>query len=192
MHNVPSVPDPTTLLLESILTGDPSGGIERMESRGQQELLHSTVLPSEMAGGTEPFEALGFTFGAVVDGDPLFREATLPAGWRREGTEHAMHTVIVDERGVERVSIFYKAAFYDRKAHMALASPGDQACTKAVYGDGPVALNARLNADELREALSSADRYLRDAVRSPGIYGARAGRAREFRALVEAALAVSR
>ena len=48
--------------------------------------------------------------------DPLFREATLPEGYTRAKTPHDMWTDILDPDGVKVAAVFYKAAFYDRKA----------------------------------------------------------------------------
>lgn len=96
------------------------GGIEAQEKRGQQALVASTNMPKELHPGREAFEALGFTFGQDVD--DIFVSATLPAGWTRAATGHSMHSDILDERGRKRVGVFYKAAFYDRRAHAHLIS----------------------------------------------------------------------
>lgn len=90
------------------------GGIEAQEKRGQAALVASTNMPKEMHPGREAFERLGFAFGDVVD--DLFVQATLPPGWTRAATDHSMHSDILDEKGRKRVGVFYKAAFYDRKA----------------------------------------------------------------------------
>lgn len=104
-------------------------GIEGSERAGQAELLHSDQLPipnvsglSRLGDEMEQFQRLGFTFGAPVEGDDLFVHATLPEGWKREGSDHAMWSYIVDEQGRRRVAIFYKAAFYDRRADMRIES----------------------------------------------------------------------
>ena len=89
------------------------GGIEAQEKAGQLALVASTDMPKELDRAA--FEALGFTFGEPVD--ELFVTATLPPGWKRQATDHSMWSKIVDEQGRERVAIFYKAAFYDRRAH---------------------------------------------------------------------------
>jgi hypothetical protein len=94
--------------------------ISEMESAGQRELVHSDRLPAEAGPSDADFEAVGFTFGAVDPGDDLFRPATLPEGWKREGSDHAMWSYILDQHGRRRVEVFYKAAFYDRKAFMRL------------------------------------------------------------------------
>lgn len=95
-----------------------------MEKQGQQQFVHSDRLPTEVLHGTdEDFVAMGFTFGPADPSDPLFRPAILPGGWTREGSEHAMWSYILDTNGRRRASIFYKAAFYDRKAHISPTTP---------------------------------------------------------------------
>lgn len=97
-----------------------------MEAAGQRQLVNSDRLPVRILGATlADFEALGFTFGEPEPDDPLFRAATLPAGWTRRGSDHAMWSYIDDETGTPRVAIFYKAAFYDRRAFMRLEHTAD-------------------------------------------------------------------
>jgi hypothetical protein len=80
-------------------------------------LVNSTDLPVKMNSGTDAdLIALGFTLGEPHASDPMFRPATLPAGWSKKGTDHSMWSQVVDEHGRKRLSIFYKAAFYDRDA----------------------------------------------------------------------------
>lgn len=129
------------------------GYIEAQEARGQRELVESTDLPTDAHGRDADFEALGFTFGAPHSGDPLFRPATLPEGWRREGSGHAMWSYIVDNKGRQRVSIFYKAAFYDRKAFMSLVSPMSR-LADLIYGDDEP---TSLPIDELLTAADARD-----------------------------------
>lgn len=100
-----------------------NGVVEAMESAGQQQILESTDLPTQVSGGDgsdAEFLRLGFTFGEPHKHDPLFRPATLPQGWKKVALDHAMGSAIVDELGRERVSVFYKAAYYDRRADMHL------------------------------------------------------------------------
>ena len=87
-------------------------GIIASEKRGQQELLATTNMPQSLDRAA--FEAVGFVFGEPVD--DLFQEATLPPGWTREGSDHNMWSYINDATGKRRVAVFYKAAFYDRRA----------------------------------------------------------------------------
>lgn len=98
--------------------------VEEMEADGQRQLVESTVLPSNLKGSEQKqYEELGFIFGDVVADDPIFREATLPEGWKKVAANHTMWSYILDERGFKRVSIFYKAAFYERIADMSLIHP---------------------------------------------------------------------
>ena len=151
--------DPEWLgFLAEAMMGGSSAPIERQERDGQRQLVNSDRLPAKM-GDQAAYEALGFTFGPVDEHDPLFRPATLPAGWERKATDHSMGSVIVDTLGRERVSIFYKAAFYDRSAHMTLISLGWYV-TKHVEYDGPLILD-----DEwaTREAVAAEMAEARDA-----------------------------
>jgi hypothetical protein len=126
------------LLAESMVTGSPETFIAGQERAGQHELVHSDSLPSDCRD-KEAFEALGFTFGDPDPSDPLFMPATLPPGWEKRATDHSMGSVITDPLGRERVSIFYKAAFYDRKAHMYLIGL-HWYVAKAVEYDGPAVI----------------------------------------------------
>lgn len=96
------------------------GGIEAQESAGQAMLVAAEQLPKECTGATrEQLVALGFWFGADVD--EIFVTARLPPGWQKVAGENAYWSRIYDEKGRERASIFYKAAFYDRRAHMSMS-----------------------------------------------------------------------
>ena len=147
--------------------GGPGFGpyIEAQEKQGQRELVESTDLPSRLNGGSDDdFIALGFAFGEPHARDPLFRPATLPEGWRREGSGHAMWSYILDEKGRQRVSIFYKAAFYDRDAFMSLVGPY-AVFTELIYGDAEptsIPIDERLTVEMAREYL---DRERAEAVR---------------------------
>lgn len=104
--------------LENFIVASTPGGIEAQERRGQADLVASTTMPLELRPSREAFESLGFTFGGAID--EVFQQATLPAGWTRTATSHPMHSNILDDQGRQRVSVFYKAAFYDRRAHARL------------------------------------------------------------------------
>lgn len=101
------------------------GMIEHSERRGQRELVESTLLPTDFSYSNKArdraiLESWGFKLGDVVEGDPMFMHVELPDGWTREGTDHAMHSSILDEKGRKRIAIFYKAASYDRSASASL------------------------------------------------------------------------
>ena len=115
--------DPLLILANSMGSGGFAGSIERMEAQGQRQIVNSTVLPTRINHGSEDeLTALGFKLGDKVDGDPLFRHADLPPGWKRQGSDHSMWSHIVDDLGRKRINIFYKAAFYDRDAFIGVNS----------------------------------------------------------------------
>ncbi|HXJ92662.1 MAG TPA: hypothetical protein VMT20_07240 [Terriglobia bacterium] len=101
---------PITQLAGMMALGS-EGFITGQEAQGQRELVGSETIPID---GSEALTDLGFVLGEPVD--DLFRKCTLPEGWYREATGHSMHSIIRDERGYGRVGMFYKAAFYDRRA----------------------------------------------------------------------------
>lgn len=124
--------DPIIHLAEAMIHGPNGGAIEAQEARGQHELVNSDVLPTE--GSDDPAWAkMGVIFGAPVEGDPIFREVTLPAGWKKESTGHAMHSRLLDDKGRERAGIFYKAAFYDRRADI---HPMRRFGIRKIYAEG--------------------------------------------------------
>jgi hypothetical protein len=115
--------------------GDSSRYITDMEAAGQRQLAHSDQLPTEITGGTQAdFETLGFVFGDTSTYDPLFRPVTLPDGWRIAPSDHSMWSHVVDRNGRRRVAIFYKAAFYDRRAFMRLEKPEND-LHRLLYGE---------------------------------------------------------
>jgi len=68
----------------------------------------------------EQFEQMGIVFGDKVD--DLFVEVQLPKGWAKVPTDHSMWSELIDDLGRVRARIFYKAAFYDRSAHISLVA----------------------------------------------------------------------
>lgn len=118
--------------LDNALVASTPGGIERQEAAGQKALVASTNMPKELHPSKEAFEAIGFVFSDEVD--DIFVKATLPAGWTREATDHSMHSDILDEKGRRRVGVFYKAAFYDRRADAHLIP---RFATTRVYPERP-------------------------------------------------------
>jgi len=162
------------LHLAGIMAEGQSGYIEGMESAGQAQLVNSDVLPAEASADYDSdtgdqwpkLEALGIVRGEPVSGDPLFIHATLPEGWKKEGSDHAMGSYLVDTRGVRRVSIFYKAAFYDRSAHISIIRPGSAFATEGIYGDSPAKLPQQwgvLTDEEKADFVASLEQYIEDA-----------------------------
>jgi hypothetical protein len=132
--------------LENAMVASTPGGIERQEKAGQGELVNSTNMPLELRPSREAFETVGFTFGEALD--DVFMKATLPTGWKREASEHAMHSYILDEQGRKRVEVFYKAAFYDRRADAGLIG---RYSVQSCYPDNPS--GEGLAEDEIRHVV---------------------------------------
>lgn len=167
-----------------------SAYIQGQEAAGQRELVTSTRFPAEAP--IADLEALGFTFGPVDEHDPLFRTATLPEGWRREGSGHAMWSYILDDKGRRRVSIFYKAAFYDRRAFAHLVEPTAR-LSDAIYSDdepGPIGpdelLTLEVAREYLGEELASAREDLATWAKGEPRYEARARRIEQLLASLPA------
>ena len=101
-------------LANAIIASTP-GGIEAQEAQGQQDFVANETLPIKFNYCTrEQIEAMGIVYGDPVD--DLFVEVTLPDGWHKQPTGHSMWSYLLDDQGRKRASIFYKAAFYDRRA----------------------------------------------------------------------------
>lgn len=92
------------------------GGIEAQEAQGQKDLIEGDMLPKQCP--REQLEQLGFEFGEDVD--DIFINCKFPKGWKKVATSHSMNSNLVDDKGRVRGNIFYKAAFYDRRADMKL------------------------------------------------------------------------
>ena len=119
-----------TLILMDAITNGVAGAVERQEARGQQDLCNSqkTSLSTEMrcsfkSPNEDPHKVLaswGVDVGKPVEGDDMFTECRLPDGWILKPTDHSMWNKLLDDKGRERGSMFYKAAFYDRSTHLDL------------------------------------------------------------------------
>lgn len=105
------------------LFGNNPGAIENQESAGQKELINSQQLPLKCTSpyGTDAMIQYG-KMGIINIGfgkkDELFGSFELPTGWKKESTEHSMWSNLIDDKNRIRAKIFYKAAFYDRKAEI--------------------------------------------------------------------------
>lgn len=109
---------PSIVLAEAMMLGS-SGSIERQEADGQRELVNASVLPIDGTQKLRPIlEANGGSIGEPVAGDTIFVNVVLPAGWTKVATDHSMWSNLLDGKGRKRAGIFYKAAFYDRSAHI--------------------------------------------------------------------------
>lgn len=107
--------------VENFLVAATPGGIEAQEKQGQTTFVNSATLPKKFNFcKREDLEQMGVKFGQ--DADDLFVQVELPEGWKKVPTDHSMWSKLVDGQGRERASIFYKAAFYDRKAHISAKS----------------------------------------------------------------------
>ncbi len=109
------------------------GGIEAQEAQGQRDFVASQQLPLDIntRGITrEHLEKLGFRFGDAID--KVFVACQFPAGWKLKATEHSMWSDMLDDKGRKRMGIFYKAAFYDRSAHLSMTRRYSISCY-----DGP-------------------------------------------------------
>ncbi|MFE5675085.1 hypothetical protein ACFQ7B_07655 [Streptomyces erythrochromogenes] len=138
--------------------------ITGQERRGQQQLVNSDRLPAQFHGDRAAYEALGFTLGAPDPADPLFAPATLPAGWTREASDHDMWSYILDGLGRRRVSIFYKAAFYDRSAHMSLVGLAQYLREHVLHGQQLITDDTWATLQALAaEARAGAERAQREA-----------------------------
>jgi len=101
---------------ENFKAASTPGGIEAQEAAGQVDFCLDQTLPIDCP--KEELEKLGFIFGDEVD--EIFIQAQFPDGWTKQATDHSMHTDLLDEKGRKRANIFYKAAFYDRRASLTL------------------------------------------------------------------------
>lgn len=102
-------------------------GILAQEAQGQRSFVGSDTLPTDIGRYSDYntkaiLEAAGVKFLGVVEGDDMFQYVDLPRGWKKMATDHSMWSKLVDDKGRERASIFYMAAFYDRSAHMSLST----------------------------------------------------------------------
>jgi len=112
--------------LKNFLVAATPGGIERQEAEGQRDLVNAEVtrLPREVVVPPQRGPRLENVYAqsgieVIGDYDDLFVNVKLPAGWKLVATEHPMHSRLLDERGRERAAVFYKAAFYERRAIIA-------------------------------------------------------------------------
>lgn len=107
--------------IDNMITAMIPGGIERQEAQGQADLCQSERLPKDLGGwnkGDVREEYAKHGIRVIDDADDIFFNVQLPEGWKLVPTDHSMHNDLLDEQGRRRAGIFYKAAFYDRSAHI--------------------------------------------------------------------------
>lgn len=173
------------------------GAIDEQEAEGAAAMQRGDceIIPAKGVPDEE-LTALGFVLGPVDDNDRLFRQATLPPGWKRAGTGHSMHTDIVDELGRKRIGIFYKAAYYDRRADLSITTVYGYVQECLYHGTTPVlddswatreAVVVALDSiagggEEPRRPVVAPQRGIRPRVRAGGPGGGGQGRGRPCRA----------
>ena len=109
------MPTNTTKMIHPFFA--PPGSIEAMGAAGQAEIAGSIrELPREGTEDRAPWESLGFRFGEPGSDELFIPISQSPPGWEVVPTNHSMHSEIRDSQGRIRGRLFYKAAFYDRKA----------------------------------------------------------------------------
>ena len=120
-------------------------GIEAQEKRGQESFCASEDLPVKRSNFykkepdkelIEQLEKMGIKCGDPYEDDPIFMPVQLPDGWKKRGTGHDMHSDVIDDKGRVRIGVFYKAAFYDRRASCSIRARFtiDYTCEKDIIG----------------------------------------------------------
>lgn len=106
-----------------VMGGNPDA-ILAQEARGADSFVTSDTLPTDISNRTEAeayLKTLGFKFLGPVPNDKLFQYVKFPEGWKRKpDSDDPRHITLLDNKDRKRGYIFYKAAFYDRKASMHL------------------------------------------------------------------------
>jgi hypothetical protein len=103
------------ILARGLVGGDPSDSVLAAEAAGAQSFVQSEVLPKD---GVQEGVKAGLV-EITGDADDLFCNVKLPEGWEKKSeARDPRHIALYDANGCVRASIFYKAAFYDRKANM--------------------------------------------------------------------------
>lgn len=154
------------MLIEAMVVGT-DAMIERQEAQGQRDLMNSTVLPID---GSQQAAQMGITLLEPVD--DLFVNVILPDGWHKQATDHSMWSDLLDDKGRSRAAIFYKAAFYDRSAHMSICrcinvtrryGDDDMVSAAVVCGDEILFETAPIKRAATREYFDAVDADMRSA-----------------------------
>lgn len=75
------------------------------------------LLPKNMSPNKSVFENLGFEFKEY---DSVTLEATLPEGWTILSSENGLETLLIDEKGRNRGSFFFRGNVLSRTGYMLL------------------------------------------------------------------------
>lgn len=113
--------------LDNFIAASTPGGIEKQEAAGQSALIENCLLPIEISPSFDGTEITWadivekFGFKKIADHDDILFKAELPPAWKlTPNANSSFWSTIFDDQGRDRAGVFYKAAFYDRKAHLYL------------------------------------------------------------------------
>lgn len=89
------------------------------EDRGLRELVKCDQIPREcVAKDKDVLEKMGFKLLKPTEGDSLFHDVEIPAGWQKVRAPDDSRTMyFLDAAGNQRFLVWYKAASYDRAAY---------------------------------------------------------------------------
>lgn len=111
--------EPTRRKVQGVTDSDVKG-------LGAQKWLASqqgTVLPKRILGGSErDLAKLGFSLGPEID--DLFQSGRPPKGWQMRPSDRSAWSYIYDEKGHQRVGVFFKESAGERLAHMMILADG--------------------------------------------------------------------
>lgn len=119
--------------IENMVTAQRMGydGILAQEAAGSAELVDADELPRQMSDECKAaLIQAGVVFPDKECEDKLFVYAILPKDWKKKvpNKEDPRGIALQDQHGRMRAGIFYKAAFYDRKASMYICRRYTIAC----------------------------------------------------------------
>lgn len=90
--------------------------IDNLEKTGQRDFNRLSILPVRSETAWETLTRWGVQ-NVGPNEDKLFYDVILPEGWKKEASEDsAYYSYLLDDRGLRRAQIFYKASFWDRDA----------------------------------------------------------------------------
>lgn len=166
--------------------------IINQESQGQISFVGSDTLPAKFSfGERQILEAAGIKFLGIAEDDKQFQYVELPAGWKKEATDHPMWSNLVDEKGRIRARIFYKAAFYDRNSFIQLVTRFCvwydfkredtekvavglvMDCDKVIFATTPIQQDGSKNYEAYNKAKEAAGKWLDENYpdwKNPGAY----------------------